>query len=320
MSLLKFSFKSSQGWHPLPRWAKTCFDIGFAVGSHIDEYSRLVVGLVVPTRIYAAALIAAGFVTSRVDEIDVEQHFQTLSSLDEGTPVYWARDGHLIPAIFSGADVVNGKPCIWLQTATGGNLREIVWKEQSQNVHHAPTRFRLTRESKRIPLNLNQAFLRKLIGYIDLYQFAIQTDYTCAIWGQRARLHAEITQTLFAHGAPSDGAIGTLQDILRVRSFQQAREPFRTDVLPLGAVDQFIDSPPKVVIFDGARSYVRNREYCNDIHQIVVLDRTEGIVFKQAADEFNTDYFNRSDTVDIAITELPPAMELVAFQEGSHAR
>jgi hypothetical protein len=319
VSGMQLSFRSSQGWQPVPRWAETLFELGFSVGIMADDCMRLVVGLVVPTRLYAAALIATGFVTARTEEIEIDDHFRMLAALDTGTPVYWARDGNLIPAIFSGTDTVDGRHCIWLQTATEGNLREVVWKELAANVHPAPREVRLTRETRRRPLDLNREFLRQWMGNINLDIYATQTRYECVIWGQLARLRDEITQTLFAHGDSSDGSHGTLQDILRVRSFQQSRDPFRTDVLPLNAVGPFVNSHPQLVIFDGARAYLRNREFCDGLHQIVILDRTE-TAFWDAVGEFNEHYLYRARDVDLSLSELPASVELVAYQEDSHAR
>src|SRR5438093_173958 len=75
----------------LPCWAQACFLFGNAVMRWDDMQSRIIAGLSLPNRAYAALMIAAGLIIERARgaTININSNFQHIAGLSPGTALVY---------------------------------------------------------------------------------------------------------------------------------------------------------------------------------------------------------------------------------------
>ncbi len=94
MSLPDFSYTDGPNWRPLPEWMRFFLQLGRLLVEVSVPNARLIVGVTVPTRAYAAVLASTGVVLARADlalgpSRSASNHFDYLASLPLGTSVSW---------------------------------------------------------------------------------------------------------------------------------------------------------------------------------------------------------------------------------------
>ena len=97
-------YECSTNWIPLPRWAHFLIDVGITVATHENIHTRIVIGLALPARSYAASLVAFGVTMGKFASInrDVEavMRFQRLCDLKCNTPLFLSQKRKTYQGLF----------------------------------------------------------------------------------------------------------------------------------------------------------------------------------------------------------------------------
>jgi hypothetical protein len=313
---------------PLPSWAIFFINVGYWLAQAEIQKNRLVLGLAIPTRNYAAALAALGVVQARanipIDRINSNIYFEQLCKLPKGTPVVFHDCKRRYKGIYQGIVETSGERRLRIQieNKSSGGLANLVSVKQSHNVAiaHKPN-INLPKKQSGRPIITHNEFIDGVIGKAKTSEFTAKTRLDCAVIGRIISLENEILETSFASfSSTSKSKIGSLQDILRVRNFLSEGQAYRSEILPSqGSLPpQTTDGlVPHVSIFDGATGFIKWRDDWRNSHWIILLERTENH-FKQAVEIINNDYINRKSWEGIPnIIPAPSGVEMVVYQEHS---
>ncbi|MGB3652027.1 MAG: hypothetical protein WBA41_12555 [Rivularia sp. (in: cyanobacteria)] len=317
-------------WIPLPEWGSFLINLGGWVAQAQTKKNRLVLGLAIPIRNYAAALAALGVVLARVDipirSIDINRHFQQFSSLPIGTAVHYKYGTKKLKGIYQGVEEVYGEQRLRIQIQNrrnGGGLTNIIRKEESLNVKIASNQNTKLpkRQNGRYILN-NKDFIEAVTGKKNL-QYFINNYYTnYSIIGRFNLLKQEIMEAQFRrYLSKYKFKEGNLQDILRVGDFFTTEgQPYCGEVLSAqgNTLPQTTDElVPHVVIFDGTTGFIKWRDYYRNSHWIVLLERTD-LRFQEAVDILNQEYINRVDEEVPNILSPLSSFEMIVYQQQAY--
>lgn len=337
--------KEAGSWVWLPRWGDFFFQLGALLARQANAEYRLVIGLAVPTRAFAASLVGAGLVTASAEMpntmAQVEAHFAQIAALPLGTPLVYRRYGkQRLRAIFDGcADGPSTKYLrIKVEAGRSGNCY-LLDARLAQYVQVADGKSpRLPKNQRGSPLAQASQFVAYAVGSNSAEEFVSVSRFDCLLVGSATKLRAELVDTPIAiKNAPlllqeqqvpgrSDAiaaarrfAIGNLQSLLRARRFLASGEPYRSDVLPGHShvpADQ-LTAVPRFVIFDGATSFLRCRDSWQHSHWVVVLDKAER-EFCDATSAFDQDFVKfRTDsqrTLDVGC--IPASVDVAVYEEA----
>jgi hypothetical protein len=307
-------------WGRLPDWARFMLALGDALASEDAADGRMTVGVTVPTRAFAAALAAAGFVLRRnaddpMEPGDAEEHFARLAAQPSGTAITLQQGERIHDGRLLGIVERNGSELIQLETRKMVRYlpKTLALQVRITGEDHAPEHLRARRVQ--VP-----ALLRALIGVDAATTFLMTARADCVIAGTLAALHEELTEeplapTLAGFSPPS----GTLQEVVRVRDLPGASRHFRTVIVPASSPVHEADQglAPKLVIFDGGRPYLRLRHLWPAAHRLVIIDRSVGTA-EEAADELSMAFIDRrSDSDLLESLGAPSSIEAFAFRSGS---
>ena len=312
----------------LPAWADFFIKLGSAVAfAPVPLDHRLVVAVVAPTRLLAAALVGTGVVLERAGlDTESNRYFDYLASLPPGTPLRCREGGRWYPAQFVGVEVCDaispGKRYIRVQwqSREAGSGSSLIPPNAVENITIAeaiPGR-KLPKKLKGHRIDVNKSFLEKWLGLIDPYLFAFQCQLDCVIIGHIPRLDDEITGTRLIFPTATGNVCGTLQDLLRVKRFSKPGEGFRSEIVPTYGRTVPRGPEPAVVVFDGIAGFYKYRDTWPRAHRILVLDRTDHRLH-EAVVELRSAYLYRvnSDVPASVYRELkvPAGVELLCFEE-----
>lgn len=321
-------FDDNGKWAPMPDWCYFFIKLGAVVATAGSPEKRLVVGVSVPTRAYAACLTAAGTVIARaaipVSALaGVEEHFNKLCRLEIGTPLVYRKGNRKFKAIFAGVTDFNNETRIKVQTGSkeGGNLTELLNKDMSLAVSVAAIEeVKLPKKQAGQKIIRRKSFLDNILGKVDTCEFALSSRLESVISGPVAGIRREVIETRLAVRVPGKGfEEGTFQDLLRVRRFLTEDKAFRTEVYPANGkelpVIKNTDSPT-VAIFDGALGFLKWRNNWQKSNWIILLNRTEHN-FREAAEILNQEFIkNRlGNCPQLNIPPIPPGIELIVYEE-----
>jgi len=252
----------------------------------------------------------------------VENHFKQLCALERGTRVVF-RDGNRIKyGIFEGVDKVGDQPAIRVSLRDKFNTTHLFIPKRALDVTITPEQdISISNRQVGRLVNSNREFIACLLENMTPAEFVASSRFECAIIGHVKWLQYEIENTVFALDKPGGGIVkGTLQDVLRIRRFLKNSPNFKSDIWPATkTLAEGIDKGenPAVIVFDGATSFLRWKDYCRDSHWVVLLDRTEPS-YREAVEEFNNEYIqNRSgDALKLGLEGFPSGIELCAYKEA----
>ena len=328
MSLTDLQYRNGGGWAAMPSWAMSLISLGSAIAAPQDPSYRFVVGLAVPIRAYAAALIATGLVIGRAkipfDGIDETEYLDYLKTIEPGRPLIYR----------SGEDCYHGEFIGIEQREEEGPSINLIWKRGKQRckcglpLKEARKRLQIVGGSKKDSpekavgehrIVHNKEFLKTMLGANNSYEFAMRSRLECIIIGCVNILRHEIKETEISFGPRH--IEGTFQDILRARKFLSEGSAYRSNVMPADREQASLmanQETPYMVIFDGSISFLKWRDYWRRSNWLVLLDKTESC-FQEAADQLNNEYVeNRvSDTSIENALELPQGIDVLSFQEES---
>ena len=323
---LYFENSNYKNWVKIPSWAEFYVELGKKIAQESLENERLVVGIAVPTRAYAAALISLGIVLERSSnsKITLQEHFKSLCELPEGTPVTFQEESKIYKGHFLRYEKKHGEDGIWIAL----ERRSMRWVPLKRTIN-------IERLSIENPLELNKIaslpdkqsgkrikfaydFVTSLIGQKNLQTFFKKTRFDCAILGRTNILREELINTPFSILSEQKFTRGTLQDILRVRKFMGQEEHYHTNVFRMDS-----SKPPRrptnnpyITIFDGAIGFLKWRDFWRSSHCVAIFDRTEPS-FDNAISTFNQEYIkNHTNSSTIEVSSLPPNCELMVYKEG----
>lgn len=273
-------------WKSLPAWADFLIQVGQRVAEQPLEETRLVCGLALPTRAYAAALCALGTVKCRCLERaappDPQEHLQRLLALPKDTPLRYMVGGQIALAVHGGEQKVDGQPRLRiLYQDPRARVKEWSGKlldaQMSLGVGVASDKGDKMLKRKTMRHVELSEFLTCFLGdQGDHTQYTLDSRMECAILGPGTTLRDEICETKLALEDNGRNKVGCLQDILRVRRFLRPDEPYKSDVFPISNQAVPVEGDkPCVVVFDGAAAFIRWRDYWRASHWIVLLDSTD---------------------------------------------
>ncbi len=278
--------------------------------------ARLVVAVSLPTRAFAASLVATGAVArlaERPASDDVASHLAYLRGLPPGTTVTHRFDSRRKrTAELRGIKAVNGQEYIVLQEGNGPRYvpsQHALRIEVSRHQRRHPPRVaqvRTIRTNAGLAAGLNDS----------VTDFLAQSRLGVVLVGSDARLRAELEAPLGIE-LPS-GAVqpGQLQDLARVRRFGRDGEGYRSELVPFEVTDGPLPlrDAPTLTVFDGARSFLHGARRWPDTNWVVILDRSEPR-YEEGCAEIDRLYTTRRSQAAVAlILPTPPAaVEYTAF-------
>jgi hypothetical protein len=330
-------YLDSGTWKSLPQWGRFLVSVGKAAGTRGRADERLVLAIIVPTRAYAAALLALGLVAARgadgAEADGLAEHVAHLRALPLGSSVYLASDGRRQKAWFQGwARLADGEERIRIQLErapgprqSGGDIRWLPVSDAPKIKVAGEPFGELPRRPTSAQITAHGDFVAAVLGGNDPDAFALRGTRDCLLLGTVGRLRVEVTGTplsVVVGGRP--GPEGVLNDILRVRQFQRSDEPHRSEVHrgndEAPATDTAPDHPPYAVVFDGATPFLRLRDRFRQAHWAVIIDRYDpGLA--EACEVFNAGYTqDRSIAAgrqhDGLPRSMPPGVEAAGYREA----
>lgn len=321
-------YRHGEDWVTVPPWARYFFEAGTAAAAAQVSGARLVLGLAVPTRSYAAALAACGVVVARAsspaEQTSPAEHFERVCELPIEAPVTLLSGNKKLKGVFDGCGAYNGERVARIRVhskSAGGGAYLIRVAEALRVEILSGTQFRLPkRQSGRLVPQMT-GFVRHFVGDNQARDFAIQSRLECVIAGRVNTLRRELVETQFAASTGQDiYHQGRLQDLLQVRKFLGEGEPYRSDVCRVNgrapALANCVVAPP-FVIFDGATGFIRWRDSLRSSNWIVILDWTSSR-FREATEILKEAHRNRTGDARLAhLPAPPPGVEVLDFYERS---
>jgi len=317
-------YQDGNNWINVPYWAASYIYLGSAIAAQENPLDRLIIGLAVPVRAYAAALIALGIVTGRakipLDIIEESEYLNYLKNIESGSSIFYLVGENWYPGEF-----------VSINEKEDGVFVHVIWKKGRQQCNcgvplkDARKSIRIIGSTKNdsherivsrriIP---NKEFLDLILDGEHANEFVLSSRLECIIIGCINTLRYEIKGLRISFGAKHID--GTIQDVLRVKKFLSEGSAYRSNIIPADRDQSTYSSCPDIpymTIFDGALSFLKWRDYWRKSNWIVLLDKTEPC-FHEAADQLNKEYVERRVT-EPAIENmpvLPKGVELLAFQE-----
>ena len=316
-------------WTPFGDWSQFLISVGEAMADRKCQDTRLVVGMVLPTRSYGAALATVGVVSRRVSgvlsAVDIDDHYRMLCDLEQGTPLTFLYKNRTLKALFDGLTWKKGEPepliRAQLHSRKSDRLTHLVQHKDclSLQLAHGGA-LPLPKAQKGRPVLARRSFVSAFVAGKSLPHFAARTRLECVVVGPVGLLREELTRTEVSttpRGKPDSK--GVLQDIARARQFLAPNDCYRSEVLrtrgtqrprPAGA------SAPHVAVFDGTAAFLKWRSVFPASHWLVLLDRSDPS-FTDGAAALNAQYAQRiGDSPFISeIQGVPSGIEVVAYEE-----
>ncbi len=324
--LRQMRYPRGRAWYPLPSWCHFYAGLGATVVQQQPvANTRIVAGVAIPTRAFAAALTAFGvtlaIAQARSQEEGFQAHFDYLVGQPDGTPVSFLTSNGEKRTMgkLRGKEVRNGLPMLKVQLSRG--LMELLPPKQSLRVQLAAIED--TALSSRVTWQRQRAgtgFASSVLA-IPVHQAAGRSRLDSALVGVRTLLEPELTHARFAIArSESAPASGTLQEVVRVRDFARGGDTYRSDFLATAGKHQppVPGAPvPDVAIFDGGNAFLRWRHLWPHTHAIVLLDRT-GPYFEEGVQQLNAGAVRQGAVMlDFpGLAEVPSGCELLVYRES----
>jgi hypothetical protein len=298
-------------------------EIGALLGLSDSDGRRLIVGLSVPTRAYAAVLAGTGAVLARAQrldpaEADAESYFEYLGDLPKGTSVSWNNGTSKRPGVLLGMkDTPLGRR-LMIQVSMSGDLREACTLESCLGVQVLDDTVKLPMGAgRRRSAGSGVPVLAKLLPGPAIFPFVSRTTLDCLMVGVGSTLTAECSEELGVHDPTSDRYLSApIAQLLRVRVPTGAKDTYRSVIAATASAKMMqvlAGARPGVVVFDGAQAYLRWRTSWPSTQALLVLDRSEAHAEEGAA-ALDQDRMLYGDTEGVPeFPELPDGIEITAY-------
>ncbi len=313
-------YQSNNKFEHLPPWAHFFLQLGHKLLALPSDHHRVVIGLAIPTRAFACALIGTGIVLAKstaVDGVD-KARIEFVRNLKSGTPVYVRADKKL-RGVFKGIVLFNDKEYITVKIAET--------TEKSFSLSDYASRITVADEPVNLPktqqngykLESPSKFLRCCLGEELAHTHIRNSSFDVLLIGKKSVIQHEVNN--FQFGCKSTHKIieatGCLQDILRVRQFSGVNKSYRTQCVSPSSQTlpkERGSHGPTVVIFDGATAYINLNHKYPQSHQIALLDRTER-QFQEAVELINQNYTYRISDDPQFLISIPKGLEMMIYRE-----
>ena len=322
MSFINFHYKTGEVWSPLPDWGNFFVDLGVNLTQYKSRQKRIIIGIVIPTRAYAASLISLGatigILSSQTQsKTEIDKYFQQLCTLEKGTQLLYRARGKRHRVFVGDIEIEQGVTRLCLQYAPNHNF--LITSKQALDVEFPSKVF--TSFSKRAsrPTPLTQSpFLTHTLSSIDsISTLTSQSALDSLTIGSIYQHKEELLEKSFAIKTDNDFIQGSLQEIIRARKFIKGAQTYRSDIFYVNnnECENRNKEIPFVTIFNGATSYLKWRHIWNWCHCVVLLDQTEQD-FDIAIQIFNNE-FTQLSTVDgfRSFDQLPPYIPMAIYEE-----
>lgn len=336
MRLHELYFRTQEGWVRLPEWVKFFIYLGRYISSGPSDGRRVIAGIALPTRAFAAVFATAGAVCEWGDrkggDAAGNDHFKELCELPVSTAVTYLDGERNKLGVILGCFKVGGEQWLRIQIGHPHNNAEThgVNSKTAYRVQVVPELG--TMDPRDLPYNQYGTlitppteFARQVLGEEVAYNFTLQPRMKALLVGRANHLRREAIDTSFAvikegrtDQVPSFWK-GTIQELIRSRRlFGVTNKPYRTDIFPSNSrrAPRTLQEPPPLVIFDGSHGFLRWRNHWRGSNWLVMLDVTEGN-FSDAREALNSEYRTMREDDDVP-PDLPPppeGVELVFYRE-----
>ena len=298
-------------------WALDLVRIGSML-ARVDPDPPITVALSLPTLDFAGPLIAAGFIAKRVQQelcnsdiadlssSDRSQLFRQLCLLPHGTPLFLRiSSGKMVYAVFERVEMVHGQrwAVIRYQGESKGALSQYINENNVDSVFFTIGINDKTTEARigsrvNVRLGLARAFVPNTLV---LRQLILRSSADCALIGVIQTLSRELSKAEISARVYDDMlAVGTLQDIVRVRALIQPEEASRTELFTAKSKAQNISQyNPALAIYCGSTAYVTQAERIPKAHHVALLNPVERN-FDVGVAALNNAFLNKlSEKIDI---------------------
>jgi len=327
-------YQDHEAYQPLSSWGHFFITLGADIYKMLHPDRRIVAAIAVPTRAYAAVLIALGMIANGSGVGNDTAHADRLAELEIDTPVFLFKeqtDGmHRAKGLYKGWSLkdTGGEEVFYIKVQldrAGDANREYPLRMWSSiQIAAFPVESMPARETWR-QVTIDDPFAALAVGRSHAKDLAMRSRLECVILGQANALSRETVDTPFAvRGQDGLFVQGHLQDLVRVRRFSSGLEAFRSDVIPTDnpGVDKATGSlSPPLAILDGSAAYLKWRHLFRSSNRVVVLDRVDR-AFEEAVHTLNDEYtlerdvtLERHGDIDLGLEAVPPGVDSMAFWE-----
>lgn len=323
-SFMNLLYKADGSWIPIPAWARSLMDFGTDLAKIHESASRRVVAMVLPTRTYAAAFLAAGIITERArmlaQGLHLQERFEVLWNLPIGHGVYVFNHTKRFKGVIVGHQEVNGCRALRIQfdkNKNGGGTTFIISPNLAHHVQPAERQFSLPRHQSGYeiepPRLLGQVLFQANMALKQWY-----SNLECLILGNVGVVE-EASDIPIALNAYSNSLLeGTLGDLLLPKRVQGETAIYFSDLLSLNKDDDeqlpFL-MEDTVVVLNGSEAFIETEHHWVE-HDLVVLLSPQDRMFSDAVHKINGWYARSSGLFkSLKVSVLPKGVEIMAFEE-----
>lgn len=307
----------------LPEWAYFFMRLGYQLASISNNDYRVVIGLAVPTRLFACSLVATGIVFARLaseSSTDAVQ-LKYIRSLKPGTSVYVRRDNNRkLRGIIEKFDEYEGELYIYINT-TNKDTMGFQLKRYASRITVSDREVSLPKyQQSGYLIEAPGKFLQCCLGKTLAQKHILDSSFEALLVGRKSFLGPELCDTPFIckTSGKSAGSKGCLQEILRVQQFSSANKSYRTQCVSPSNITpekEIGTQTPPVIVFDGAIAYIKLGHKWQSAHQIVLLDRTER-QFGDAIELLNQNYTRRLSGSFKFPINIPDGIEMMVYRDS----
>lgn len=306
----------------MPDWAYFYLELGTRLATLPRESQRIVVGLAIPTRIFACSLVATGtaLAGATVRTAISDEQMQYILNLKPGTSVHVRKNSTKLKGIVEKFEEYDGKPYIFIRTTKSLTcgfplddyaLRITVANQEVSLPKNHQTGYLLETSSGFLNYCLNTKFAQKHI---------VESSFEALIVGNKSAIQREVCEVPFFCKSAEKSTVetGFLQEILRVRQLSTSNEAYHTQLVSSSNVtpkNEIESQIPPIVIFDGAVAYMKLGYEWRSSHHIVLLDRTER-QFAEAIESLNQNYSYRLEGEFEFPIKIPDGIDMTIYWEG----
>jgi hypothetical protein len=307
----------------LPEWAYFFMRLGYQLATMSNDGYRVVIGLAIPTRLFACSLVATGIVFARVgaENFVDDAQLQYILSLEPGTPVHVRRDNNRrLRGVIDKFEEHDGKPYIFIRT-TESLIRGFPIDDYASRITVSNRDVRLPKNQQTgYLIETASKFLQYCLGKELAQGYILDSSFETLIVGKKSVIQYEACSIPFIckTSGKSAGAKGCLQEILRVRQFSGANKSYRTQCVSSSNITpekEIGTQIPPIVVFDGAIAYIKLSHKWRSAHQITLLDRTER-QFSDAIELLNQNYAYRLAGGFRFPIRIPDGIEMTVYRDS----
>jgi hypothetical protein len=317
-NLIKLYSKLNNKLLKLSGWCDFFIQTGKMISDEVDENSRFIFALALPTRSFSSGLISLGYIIKRIHlnhDVNNYSYTEYLITLPINTPIILrSADEKKYKGLLLGSCWRNGTG--YFELALGKYSFRYIKFEEANRIEVTDSKVNLPNIQKGRPINPESDFCMDLIGQEFVSDLTLESNFELAIIGPKNLIKEEVTiQEFFT----VKGYGGNLQEILRIKEFQSISNAYRSriisDRIKAVKIHTNIKDPP-LVIFDGAQGFLKWRTYWKQSNWVILLDRTEN-QFQVAVEQINREYaLYRTENFDIDPLRLniPGGVEMMAYK------